>query len=180
MTERFGIGLLFDEYTFNTIRNLELNLKRNFNLIDGLKQPPHITIKAPFEFNDFEKLEIYFDELSNSLTQFDVDLTKVDSFGINTIFLDVGKNEKLLDLHLRILKDFNTNFNLLPSQFEGKNVKFHSTVALHNNDVKIFEESFKYLNSIFQRIPAKIEGIGLFKHLGEEIGWVIINKKELI
>ena len=49
MKYTIGIGVLFDESTHNLIRDIELRLAKETKNFAGLGQPPHVTVKRPFD-----------------------------------------------------------------------------------------------------------------------------------
>ena len=176
---QIGFGILLDDESYNYARKIELELCNKFDLCWGLKQPPHVTIKAPFKTNNIKPFEDYLGSLAKKIKPFYIDLESFDYFSSNVIFLDVKENKKLLNLHLNIINDLKEDFGIKPNAFEGKNRRFHSTVALEDVTEEKFKKAKKYLQGKNPKFRFKIKTIGLFYYLGKSGGWVVTKKVDL-
>ena len=176
---RIGFAILLDDESHNFARKLELELCHNFGLCWGLKQSPHITIKASFVVDDLEPFFVYIDSLAKEVSPFEIVLEGFGYFEPKVIFLDVKENPLLKNLHLRILNDLKAKFNIEPNEFEGENVKFHSTLSLEDVADDKFKEAKEYLLKKYKpRFKFRAKTLGVFYDLGEA-GWVIVRRINL-
>ena len=175
---RIGFAILLDDKSHNFARQIELELCHKFGLCWGLRQSPHITIKAPFDTNKLEPFVEYLESLSKEIVPFNVELDGFNYFEPKVIFLDVKENPSLKKLHFRILEDMKKKFKIEFHEFEGKNIKFHSGLALSDVTEKKFKEAKKYLTKYKPKFKFKAKTLGIFYHLGEA-GWVIVRRINL-
>jgi 2'-5' RNA ligase len=140
-----------------------------------LLQPPHVTIKWPFEVEDITIFERYCEELAKKINSFEVSIEGYGFFEPEVIFLKVIPSKELVNLHLKILYDLKTNFSIEKNQFEGQNQQFHTTLAYEDISQEMFSKAKEELeNSEQPKISFKFNSIGLFKFTGEE--WIIHKK----
>lgn len=171
-----GFAILLDDECHNYSRKLELELCEKFGLCWGLKQSPHITIKAPFETEKLNPFVEYLENLVKEISQFEIELEGFNHFGNKVLFLDVKENKKLKDLHFRILDDLQNKFNIQPHELEGDNVKFHSTIATGDVTSEKFSKAKKYLEKYHPKFKFTARTLGIFYYLGEEAGWIIVRR----
>lgn len=173
-----GYGVLVPPTVFNRMRELELEFFALYGDNPGLHQPPHITVKAPFETNDLEKHKRYLDSLGAATAPFDVRLGGVSFFDGGVMFLDVERNPVLHDLGRRILNDLSPEAT--PSPFEGSGqVHHHATLAFM--DPSRLEDARREFGTAEGAVTFKAERIGLFLGLGGRNGseWIVIRTAAL-
>ena len=175
---RIGFAILLDDESHNFARQMELELCNKFGLCWGLRQSPHVTIKGPFEVKELGPFIDYLESLAKEIVPFNVELEGFNYFEPTVIFIDVKENPSLQKLHFRILKNLKEKFKIEPNPFEGKNMKFHSTVALEDVTEKKFRKARKYLEKYKPKFKFKTKTLGVFYHLGDA-GWVIIRRINL-
>ncbi len=176
---QIGFGVLLEGEQFNYARRVELELRRWFGMNDGLKQPPHITFKAPFAVSSMEPFANYLDELAATTLPFDVTIKGVGAFPPHVLYLNVQPNQRLFALHTRVLVELEREFQVQPGRFEGQQVKFHSTVAIG----KPTEEAFVTAQEWLRQNPASftfiVRTFGLFYRLEPDGGWIICHHSAL-
>lgn len=171
-----GFAILLEDECHNYARKLELALCEKLGLCWGLKQNPHITIKAPFETDKLEPFAEYLESLAKEIAPFKVELEGFNYFGKKVIFLDVKENSQLSKLHFRILKDVQNKFHIKPHKLEGKNVKFHSTIATGDVTEEKFDKAKQYLKKYHPKFKFTANTFGIFYYLGEDAGWIIVRR----
>ncbi len=176
---QIGFALLLPTEPFNYARRIELELCRLFGTREGLKQPPHITFKAPFAVDDVEPFATYLDDLAAKTQPFDVTLECFGAFAPRALFLDVQSNHELLALHLRVLDELDRQFHVQPGRFEGPHVKFHSTVAITDLTEESFVKAQDWLRQQRPRFTFPARTFGLFYRLEPDGGWIIYHESEL-
>ncbi|MDO8487309.1 MAG: 2'-5' RNA ligase family protein [Candidatus Curtissbacteria bacterium] len=171
---QIGIGILLEEDAYNYARDLELKISNQFNTKDGLRQPPHVTIKPPFEVSSLEPFISYFDTLVKSIKPFELELGGIDSFAPSVIYIKVTENPDLENLHLKILDELEEQFDIKPNQFEAKGYAFHSTLAMGDLSQDKYAKAMEYLQKENKSFKFKFTTIGLF-YLFEEKDWIVIR-----
>lgn len=175
---QIGIAILPSEDYALFIRKKEIYLSKKYYTIRGLLQPPHVTIKWPFEVDDISIFEDYCKELSNDTTPFKINAEGYGFFEPKVIFLKVLPSNELIELHLKILDDLKVRFNIEKNKFEGRNQQFHTTLAYEDISEDAFYRAKEELETSEEpKISFKFNSIGLFKFTGEE--WVIHKKFEV-
>ncbi len=175
---QIGIAIIPTEDYALFVRKTEIFLSKKYNTVRGLLQPPHITIKWPFETDDLKKFEDYCAELAREIDPFIVKIKGFGFFEPKVIFLKVVPNKKLLNLHLRILKDMKERFGINSNKFEGKDQQFHTTLAYGDLKESEFYRAKEELEKIKQpELSFKFNKIGLYRYTGEE--WVIHKEFEV-
>jgi 2'-5' RNA ligase len=176
MSYKIGIGILLPPRVSNLTREVELDVAAQINNFKGLTQPPHITVKRPFELASKSELDSFISTLEeidhSSLSP--MAYTSVDSFPDGSLYLAVDRNDSLRLLHEKLLEHC-TAFNIQPDQFEGNAVIFHTTLAMG-----IPEEDIRHLQPTLQRIASRIgsfssQYMGIFMYLPENDTWVVIK-----
>lgn len=176
---KIGFAILLENESHNFARRMELELCDKFGLCWGLKQSPHITIKSPFDTDKLEPFVIYLENLSKNTPSFDVELRGFNYFKQKVIFLEVIETPLLKRLHVQILKDLEHEFKIKPHQLEGRNIKFHSSLALNDVTTTKFKKAKSYLKKYHPKFKFKAKTLGIFYYLGEDAGWVIVRKINL-
>ncbi|MFA5830014.1 MAG: 2'-5' RNA ligase family protein [Candidatus Gracilibacteria bacterium] len=174
---QIGYGIILGGEINNFMREVELLLFNKFNLRKGLYQPPHITIKPPFEVEELSSYKNYLDELCGKIKAFEVELKGFNSFGKKVIYLDVKNNQKLYDIYEIIFGDIKNKCN--PKLIKDDMI-FHATLAYDDIDEETFDKAYKYLKTNYQpEFRFTIDKIGLFYQLPGDSGWIVIKEKSL-
>lgn len=176
---RIGFAILLDDKSHNVARKIELELCDKFGLCYGLKQSPHITIKAPFDTTNISPFVNYFELVAKKTKPFDIELEGFNYFEPNVIFLDVKENKKLKKMHDKIIKEMEEKFSIEPHEFEGDNIKFHVTLAVVDVTKSKFIKAKEYLKKYKPKLKFKAKTIGVFYYLGEDAGWAIVKRISL-
>jgi len=176
---RIGFAILLDDKCHNFARKIELELCDKFGLCWGLKQSPHITIKQPFETKELEPFIKYLKKLAKNCKSFDVKLCGFNYFEPRVIFLDVKDNPSLKKLHFRIIRDMKKIFKIVPRKLEGNSIRFHSTLAVNDVTKARFLKAKEYLKKYKLKFKFRARTLGIFYYLGEDSGWIIVERINL-
>ncbi|KQC12853.1 MAG: hypothetical protein APR63_01855 [Desulfuromonas sp. SDB] len=123
-----SIAFLADYRTQNFVRKVVLDLHRKYSIrFFASLLPAHVSLKQPFEFEDLEKLENYFNYLAAEINPVEIELDKFyhslwGDFGI--LALNVKRISKLRKLHYQIDKELNKLFKDPSSPYDGENIIF--------------------------------------------------------
>lgn len=168
---KIGYGIMLDVATRNFIRQVQLELHHQVGI--GLaRQPPHITIKSPFETTEIAPHRKYLDDLSQKLNGLEVEIEGFGNFADKTIYLDVRHTPTLIALHETVLQQAEEKFGLKPLEFEGKNIKFHASVAGFEN-VSRCKDAQGFLSKYSPKFKFRVLQLGLFYYLGPGKGWIV-------
>lgn len=168
---QIGYGILLEEEAFNYVRERELELFASSGLEAGLRQPPHITIKPPFEAKELQTHLEYLETLANEVEPFEIRFKGFNHFDDKVIYLDVMHNEKLFELNEKITSDL--------SAVEDAMI-FHATIAYSDINSTKFKEAY---DSLIKKTTPEFKfifkKIGLFYKLSNDAGWIIIKEATL-
>lgn len=165
--------VLLDSPSYNYVRNLQLKIYNLYGAKEPLKLEPHFTIKYAFDTNNLTGVENYFDDLVSKTKKFEVVLEGINSFESKVIFLDVRKNDLLTDLHLNLLKDLSEKFSMKPSEFEGKDLHFHVTLAYKDINDETFHKIKKLLKDESPNFKFEVKRLGLYLLPNPDQQWFI-------
>ena len=125
---RLAYVILLPDGVHNFIRRVQAKLYERYDASPAtLALEPHITLKQPFETDEAERCEAFFDRLAEETDPFELVL---HGFGFfereGVVFLDVEQNPRLLALQRRVLHDL----ALEPAVYESEEpvpYHFHGT-----------------------------------------------------
>jgi 2'-5' RNA ligase len=179
MSYTIGIGVLLDEETCNILRNFELLLFESNQNTSGLSQPPHITVKVPFEVPSMDDIEIaakYMTDLATKTKKFSIKLQGLGHFSDKVIFAKVMEHSILKELSDIFIGKFSPK---AIQEEERKNMIFHSTLAMNLN-AKQFNNSQKFLDKKTLDLDVKAIGLGLFLGINDLSYWAVIRQAALL
>ena len=133
------IALVPDPQLRDRIRSLKEEMKRRFGASHALKSPAHITLQMPFRKEESSEPVLVKTLKSVALQQkvFEIPLTGFDCFPPRVLFVKLGNQEAITNLHSglqKVLKE-DLGFN---SQERGFRFHPHMTIATRD----LTEESF--------------------------------------
>lgn len=184
MTYTIGIGALIEGDAFNCIRTIELDTANAIGSFQGLAQPPHVTVKRPFDVRDvasIKKTSQLMHAIASNTRSFELTLDGVNNFADKVWYLSVQKNEALAQLHNQCLDKLTPFFPDCKGVFEGENAVFHSTVTMDMTPEQ-FTLAEKYLKSQPEDryvISAPVTKLGLFLGMNNNTHWVIVDQSDL-
>lgn len=184
MKYTIGIGVLFDESTYNSIRAIELRLSKETKNFAGLGQPPHITVKRPFDVEsveDIQKCLSIMNDLATNSRTFGLKLSGVGNFSDRVLYLQPMHNEKLVAIHNDLVGEIESIFPGSKSILEGENITFHSTLAMDLTK-KQFLAAKEYIAGLTTEqlnFTARVQSIGLFLGIDDNTHWVVIAELAL-
>lgn len=113
MKYTIGIGVIFDESTCNTIRGIELNLANDTGNFAGLGQPPHVTVKRPFDVSsieDIQKCQSILSGLAANTETFDLELSGIGNFSDSVLYLRPTYSKNLIAIHDDLVTEIESIF----------------------------------------------------------------------
>lgn len=141
MKYQIGFALLLPDSLNNLIRDIELTVSDALDNQQGLSQPPHITVKRPFEVSSRELL-VQLDEMLREFSDFysspSLKYGMTRDFGKTSLVLLVDDPDPVEMLHVQLL-EICSKFSVMPDKFEGDNFIPHTTVAMGLNSANIHQ-----------------------------------------
>lgn len=182
---KIGIGALIEGEAHNTIRALELKLADKTSNFSGLGQPPHITVKAPFDVISLADIKTYqalLEGIAQNHTSLDLELCGAGNFNQSVLYLQVAYSESLRQLHEDLLVATLRHFPEAKGKFEDKEAVFHATLAmgLRPTQFAIARETLETLPQASSSISANIRKLGLFLKVSDSNQWIVLAEKMLI
>ncbi len=184
MKYTIGIGALFDESTYNSVRDIELILSNRTNNFAGLGQPPHVTVKRPFDvetIDDIGKCLSIMNDLAARTNAFDLKLSGIGNFSDAVLYLQPSHDQNLIDIHNELITKIESAFPGSKTNREGESMVFHSTLAM-DLITQQFETAKQYLDSLAPEqleFTTHVRKVGLFLGIDNNTHWVVIAEKIL-
>lgn len=172
-----AIVLLADYRIQNYVSRIILDLNRKYN-IDFLASllPAHISLKQPFSFESMEKLENYFDLLTNSIKPFEIELDKIyytEWKEYSILGFNIKETNILRNLHNRINREIKELFENTSAPHDGDTYHFHMTIELGKIvGENVYKNYFDNLENRKVNLSYVVKDIALFYYADEsfEIG----------
>ena len=176
---KVGIGLILNDDTSAQITSLENEISRIIGLDSGLKQPPHITIKSPFDVPDMTRILDFFEVFANTVEPIHVSMSGFCYFEPTTAYIAVNRNKDIYNLHKRLLAELESNMDIKPNIYEGDNIVFHTSTAI-NMSKEQYERAYKHLSKLpLVTYETVIDKIGLLVLKEETNNWIIYQSLSL-
>ena len=138
-----------------------------FNSAHALKSPPHITLYPPFKLAS-EQTNLLLNNLrifSQSRSSFHLFLNNFNTFAPKVIYIDVERNESLIELQQKLLALMSEKLDLRQSDRHGFNP--HMTIAFRDLKPAVFSEAWSFFSKKkFERF-FPVDTIYLLKHNGK-------------
>lgn len=159
------------------VREKEHYLAEKYGTKGGLIQPPHVTIKWPFDVEDIGQFDNYCRDLSTRIQPVEIVYDGYGMFNAGVFFLKVRSTSALVCLHCKILEELKQQFGIEKNAFEGLDQQFHTTLAME--DIS-YEDCLAALSESKQwGFPGPFTSyrLALFKFTGEE--WVVHSEYDI-
>lgn len=184
MAYKVGIGVLIGNETCNEIRHVELQLAEATGNWSGLNQPPHITVKRPFEVANLDELQQIvevFDRTLSSIEPFSITYRGITDFNRQVLLLEVGVSKALVQLHQALLDALEQVVATAKQPFEGGlGMIFHTSLALSLKEdefIRARKLADALVNAQFDQ-ETPITRVGLF-FSNDATHWAVVREKEL-
>ena len=165
-----AFALLADTETHNLVRKLSWDIHRKYRTgIDVCRLPPHVSLKQPFDISDLDGLEGYMPELADSISPFEVNLTRLELIEVNIngletgiLWMNVQETEVLRNLHNRLNQELTARFGDVSAPFDGPDYHFHMTVAMGGQPVEIYRRIYNEFEGRLNSVQCMVRELGLF------------------
>lgn len=146
------------------IEALKQELFEQFGLKGALRSPSHITLHRPFEWKE-EKESVLIDTLQKFETgpAFKLELKNFNCFSPRVIYVDVLKNEFLVELHKRLKYYAQENLKLLNEVEDMRGFHPHATIAFRDLRKNKFEEVWMRFKERTYQANFEVNGFSLLR-----------------
>ena len=174
-----GVGLLLEGESYNKIREIEQIFSTTISNDHGLFQPPHITIKRPFQVKSLEDIQ----DISKTIEKFckkqkkiKLKLSGIKSFTEKAVYFQVLNDSKVRSIHEDLLLILRSKHSIKAEAFDGPKFVAHSTIAMELDEKQHNEIERKLIHKYNKlRIDTTISKIGLFLNI-DDAHWIIIRE----
>ena len=152
--------------------------KEHFKCIVALKSPAHITLIPPFWMNEEleDALISSINEFSATKNKFELQLKDFAAFKPKVIYVDVIKNEMLIELYDSLF-NFIQAENTYPLNKEDRPFHPHVTLATRDLYKKAFFEAWEIFSTKKYEASWLVDGISLLRH--NKKNWDVIFTSQL-
>lgn len=178
MKYTIGFGLLIQDQTFfNSIRDLEISISELTNDTRNLQQPPHITVKRPFEVDDASQVKAIIASVRDwaaSQPSTTIEWHGFGGFGNGVRFVAVNDSAELKHMHLTLCRLLVEKHGIKTDQLEGENAVFHTSIAI-GMDASQAAKTDQFLTAV--SVPdarLSLSTLGVFMKVSEN-GWAVVG-----
>ena len=141
VNKKYFIAIIIPSPIFDEIEAIKHQLFKGFGLKGALRSPAHITLHRPFEWKE-EKEEKLIEDLKkfSYKKSFCIALKNYNFFEPRVIYVDVLKNETLVELHKHLKLFAQKELNLLNEANDLRGFAPHITIALRDLKKTLFYE----------------------------------------
>lgn len=123
------IGLVLEKDDENYIRNICKEENKIFNINEqAFILPQHISLKTSSNVDEYITVIQYLKEELKAINAIQLEVCNLTISDGKVIWLDIGENKFLRELHNKINFLLKEKFNIGLSGYDGENFKFHSTL----------------------------------------------------
>lgn len=165
----YFIAIIPPEPLYAEVLALKQHVKNQYNSKAALNSPPHITLHMPFKWKESKEAELVssLETFIAKQKSFELKLNNFGAFEPRVIFIDVRKDEALVDLQKNLKRFCKTELNLFNADY--KEFAYHPHLTLAFRDLKK-TEFYKAWEEFKEKIlDAKfvMNTITLLKHDGQ-------------
>ena len=149
------------------VRCLQEELKAEFALTYSLRLIPHITLQAPFEWQqvDTTVVENCAELISKRIRPMTLKANNFGSFINSVVYINLEHNTELMDLQEWLANTLEGQSCLTSSQRNNDYIP-HITLAHRDLDPSQFDEVWEYVNQFKLQETFSIEKLVAFTHQG--------------
>ncbi|MEO8760534.1 MAG: 2'-5' RNA ligase family protein [Bacteroidia bacterium] len=170
--QKYFIAIVVPQPIQNELMAFKELVKEKYNSKGALRSPAHITLHMPFEWKE-EKEDVLIDTLSqfSFKENFIVELKNFSNFGQRVIFVDVVKNDILVQLQNELVNHVKNNLRLFNQSNDMRGFHPHVTIAFRDLKKEKFIQAFDYFKTQTYNASFAATNICLLKHTGKE--WLV-------
>lgn len=137
------------------------------------KLPAHITLKAPFETNKIEEMEIILEDFTARRDKTSIKIQGFGKFRSDVIYMDVKVSQEAKKVHDELIEELIKIPWIEFKSNEGKNKVFHCTIVSKRIQDE-FKEIWDYVNEYTCDFKLYFDNLSLYKW--KDSTWVLYRK----
>jgi 2'-5' RNA ligase len=148
---------------------LKNHFKEKYQSKASLNSPPHITLHMPFQWKEDKEDELLstFEKLSPVVKPFKLKLSGFGSFPPRVLFIDVDKNESLVNLHQNIHQQCKRELNVFNANYKDKAFHPHLTLAFRDLKKPMYAKAWEEFEHKDFNTEFSVDKFALLKHNGK-------------
>ena len=148
---------------------LKNHFKEKYQSKASLNSPPHITLHMPFQWKEDKEDELLstFEKLSPVVKPFKLKLSGFGSFPPRVLFIDVDKNESLVNLHQNIHHQCKRELNVFNANYKDKAFHPHLTLAFRDLKKPMYAKAWEEFEHKDFNTEFSVDKFALLKHNGK-------------
>ena len=148
---------------------LKNHFKEKYQSKASLNSPPHITLHMPFQWKEDKEDELLstFEKLSPVVKPFKLKLSGFGSFPPRVLFIDVDKNESLVNLHQNIHQQCKRDLNVFNANYKDKAFHPHLTLAFRDLKKPMYAKAWEEFEHKDFNTEFSVDKFALLKHNGK-------------
>lgn len=154
---------------YEEVMEFKNEVLEKFDSKAALRSPPHITLHMPFKWKD-KKENFLIEKLSSfEFTDypFDIQLKDFDFFPPKVVFVNVAKNNLLVQVQKQLVKHVRNQLNILNADYKDMPFHPHMTIAFRDLKKTLFSEAYEYFSEKKYQASFEVVGFHLMKHDGK-------------
>ncbi|HET9057173.1 MAG TPA: 2'-5' RNA ligase family protein [Chitinophagaceae bacterium] len=160
----YYIAIVCPEAINEKVLKYKLWMQQNFDCKVALKSPAHITLVAPFYFEEGKEKDLLqsFQSFSAGLNSIIIELSGFSHYGKRVIFIKVNENDLLELIYKKAISHF---YRMLPKIAKEDDRSFSPHVTIANRDVKpsAFIKAWQYFSNKKFEMTFETNSISLLK-----------------
>jgi 2'-5' RNA ligase len=160
------------------IMALKEHFRDNYNSKASLNSPPHITLHMPFRLK--AKKEDYLikalQDLASVQKSFTIQLKDYGAFPPRVIYIDVERNQALVEVQKELNKTCRQKLNLHNANYKDQGFHPHITLAFRDLRKAKFMEAWQDFKTMSFEAQFEVDKLSLLKHNGKH--WEVFREFE--
>ncbi|MFA5019821.1 MAG: 2'-5' RNA ligase family protein [Candidatus Pacearchaeota archaeon] len=115
------------------------------HVVDVSQLPSHVTIKSPFEFSSYKKLESFLKGFTANRIKAKIDVNGFGNFRRFVSFMKTDFSKEAKKTQRELVRDLETELEIKPHEFDVKH-KPHATIC-YGNTKETFDIIWNYLRT---------------------------------
>lgn len=169
LTQKYFIAIVIPEPFQTEVMAFKNLIKEEYGSKAALRSPAHITLHMPFEWKE-EKESVLINTLQQFCFQKElfIELKGFSCFEPRVIFIDVVKNELLVNLQNDLVTYVKRNLKLFNQADDMRGFHPHVTIAFRDLKKENFHKAFSYFRTQNYEALFGINSFYLLKQTGKE------------
>ena len=129
---KYFLAIIPNDPVFSLIEGIKKECGIRYNTKGALRSPAHITLHMPFEWKESKEDELLLNLEQFNFLPFNIHLNNYNCFEPRVIFIDVKKNEELIELQKKLVHHIKKNLNIFNQSDDKRGFHPHVTIAFRD------------------------------------------------